>query len=55
MKDLGVAYFFEAKMFDVYGPPLDPSVAEKMDQTTATCNEKCVCFLMSADYYNKLN
>lgn len=52
---LGVVCFFEAKMFEVCGPPLQPSVTEERDQTVAACNKKFICFLTSTDCCNKLN
>ena len=43
--DLGVVWFFEAKLLEVCIPPLQPSIAEEGDQTAATCNKKFICFL----------
>ncbi|MFS7896782.1 hypothetical protein Hanom_Chr00s005806g01730681 [Helianthus anomalus] len=46
---LGVVCFFRGKMFAVCGPHLQTSVAEEVDQTSAVCNKKTVCFLTSAN------
>lgn len=44
LKNEGVVCFFEAKMPEVCGPPLQLFVAEEVDQTAATFNKKYVCF-----------
>ncbi|MFS7985925.1 hypothetical protein Hanom_Chr11g01004381 [Helianthus anomalus] len=45
---LGVVCFFRCKTSAVYGPHLQTSVAEEVDQTSAVCKKKTVCFLTSA-------
>ncbi|CAI9277596.1 unnamed protein product [Lactuca saligna] len=40
-----------AKMSEICGSPLQPSVAEEVDQTAAPFNKKYVCFLTSAYCY----
>ncbi|KAL4574845.1 hypothetical protein LXL04_021684 [Taraxacum kok-saghyz] len=51
---LGGVCFFEAKTSAVCGPHLQASAAEEVDQTSAVCKKNTVCFLTSADCWNKL-
>ncbi|MFS7948295.1 hypothetical protein Hanom_Chr06g00558261 [Helianthus anomalus] len=41
---LGVVCFFRRKMSAVCEPHLQTSVAEEVDQTSAVCKKKTVCF-----------
>ncbi|MFS7923373.1 hypothetical protein Hanom_Chr03g00259971 [Helianthus anomalus] len=43
----GVVCFFRGKTSAVCGPHLQTSAAEELDQTSAVCKEKTVCFLTS--------
>ncbi|MFS7956153.1 hypothetical protein Hanom_Chr07g00651241 [Helianthus anomalus] len=45
---LGVVCFFRGKTSAVCGPHLQTSAAEEVDQTSAVCKKKTVCFLTSA-------
>ncbi|MFS7905495.1 hypothetical protein Hanom_Chr01g00048391 [Helianthus anomalus] len=47
---LGVVCFFRGKMSAVCGPHLQTSVAEEVDQTSAVCRKKTVCFLTSPSF-----
>ncbi|MFS7911649.1 hypothetical protein Hanom_Chr02g00120591 [Helianthus anomalus] len=40
--------FFKGKTSAVCGPHLQISAAEKVDQTSAVCKKKTLCFLTSA-------
>ncbi|MFS7980985.1 hypothetical protein Hanom_Chr10g00945611 [Helianthus anomalus] len=42
---LGGVCFFRGKMSAVCGPHLQTSAAEEVDQTSAVCKKKTVCFL----------
>ncbi|KAL4588665.1 hypothetical protein LXL04_001557 [Taraxacum kok-saghyz] len=46
----GAVCFFRGKTSAVCGPHLQTSATEEVDQTSAVCNKKTVCFLTSADY-----
>ncbi|MFS7995196.1 hypothetical protein Hanom_Chr12g01115211 [Helianthus anomalus] len=43
--DLGVVCFFSGKRSAVCGPHLQASAGEEVDQMSAVCKEKRVCFL----------
>ncbi|MFS7985445.1 hypothetical protein Hanom_Chr11g00998451 [Helianthus anomalus] len=47
-KELGAVCFFRGKTSAVCGPHLQTSAAEEVDQTSAVCKKKTVCFLTSA-------
>ncbi|MFS7950174.1 hypothetical protein Hanom_Chr07g00580251 [Helianthus anomalus] len=47
---LGVVCFFRGKTSSICGPHLQTSVTEEVDQTSAVCREKTVCFLTSASF-----
>ncbi|MFS7991923.1 hypothetical protein Hanom_Chr12g01076321 [Helianthus anomalus] len=47
--NLGVVCFFRVKMSAVCALHLQTSVAEEVDQTSAVCKKKTVCFLTFAD------
>ncbi|MFS7975408.1 hypothetical protein Hanom_Chr10g00880261 [Helianthus anomalus] len=47
---LGVVCFFRGKTSAVCGPYLQTSATEEVNQTSAVCKKKTVCFLTSASY-----
>ncbi|KAJ0827566.1 hypothetical protein HanRHA438_Chr17g0827301 [Helianthus annuus] len=42
--------FLRSKMSVVYRPHLQTSVEEEVDQTSAVCKKKTVCFLTCVDF-----
>ncbi|KAF5801117.1 hypothetical protein HanXRQr2_Chr06g0244401 [Helianthus annuus] len=42
--ELGAVCFFRGKTSAVCGPHLQTSAAEEVDQTSAVCKKKTVCF-----------
>ncbi|MFS7907671.1 hypothetical protein Hanom_Chr01g00074061 [Helianthus anomalus] len=47
-------FILRSKMYAVCGPHLQTYVEEEVDQTSAVCKKKSVCFLMYVDFKNKL-
>ncbi|KAK1407968.1 hypothetical protein QVD17_39596 [Tagetes erecta] len=46
--NFSIATLAKLKMSAVYRPHLQTSAEEEVDQTSAVCKKKTVCFLMSA-------